>query len=146
MRRLALLVGLLTRGCLSRMCNRNDVIVEAEGERVWTMAGCTGLDLSCPNATREAPCNNSLVKGDLPALVLGLGETGQELTSIELRGNWVGPHGATTLLSESCVSLIERKLKQVQLLVSRAASRATPSYLSACARLSVTRSNTPASP
>eukprot|EP00966_Prymnesium_polylepis_P309770 7157074-Prymnesium_polylepis.1 len=104
MRRLALLVGLLTRGCLSRMCNRNDVIVEAEGERVWTMAGCTGLDLSCPNATREAPCNNSLVKGDLPALVLGLGETGQELTSIELRGNWLGPHGAT-LLSESFISL-----------------------------------------
>lgn len=97
-----LLVALMVRSVACRTCLRTDVAADpvVEGS-TWSLAGCTGLDLSCPsssNATRLETCSNALLKGDIEGLALALGKSSsQELTSIELRGNWLGPYGAALL-------------------------------------------------
>ena len=97
-----LVVGLgLLASSLANPCTKKDVAPDPSGESAtWSLAGCTSLDLSCPpmDAAAEAsPCNNSLAKGDIDSLALALGESSGTLNSIELRGNWLGPHGANLL-------------------------------------------------
>ncbi|KAL3911361.1 MAG: hypothetical protein SGPRY_008725 [Prymnesium sp.] len=106
MARLALLSMLLAGArAADKRCTRSDMTGEASPSPLphWTLHGCSSLNLTCADASREAPCNNSLGKGEISALVAAIEQSGQSLAAIDLRGNWLGPFGAA-LLSKALAS------------------------------------------
>eukprot|EP00908_Phaeocystis_cordata_P012355 Transcript_23337.p1 GENE.Transcript_23337~~Transcript_23337.p1 ORF type:complete len:341 (+),score=157.83 Transcript_23337:40-1023(+) len=96
------MLGALAPVLLARECFRQDVVAPAESETVgspWSLADCTSLDFSCANLTgpAPAPCSNALQADEMASLTEALKEEAPKLTSLELRGNWVGPLAVAAL-------------------------------------------------
>ena len=94
-------VGAAARGAVNGACTRSDVM-PAESGGAWTLTGCSSLNLSCvhnstTSSAREPDCAGTLVKGDIEHLTAALRDSGQQLTTLELRGNWLGPSGGKKL-------------------------------------------------